>query len=86
MSTFIFVDLLAYAGAGMGVLVLLYLGVVLMRPSSAVKGLAAFIGEERARECFLDGSFKPSQARALGSLFLFLATFIALCVARGVWH
>jgi hypothetical protein len=84
MSTFIFVDLLAYAGAGMGALGLLYLGAVLMRPSSAVKGLAAFIGEDRARECFMDGSFKPSQARALGSLFLFLAAFIAVCVIRGV--
>ena len=86
MSTFILVNLLAYAGAGMGVLVLLYLGAVLMRPSTAVRGLAAFIGEARASECLKNGSFKPDQARALGSLFVLLATFISVCIVRGVWH
>lgn len=86
MSTSIFVDLLAYAAADMGVLVLLYLGVAFMRPSSAVKGLAAFIGDDRARECFSDGSFKPGHAKVLGSIFLLLAAFIAICIVRGIWH
>ena len=84
MSAMVFVDVLAYAGAGMGVLVMLYLGVVLMRTSTAVLGLAAFIGKDRARECFQDGSFRTSQARSIGALFVMLAAFIGVCIVRGM--
>ena len=68
----------------MGVLVMLYLGVVLMRGSTAMLGLAAFIGKDCARECFQDGSFRTSQARSIDALFLMLAAFNGVCIVRGI--
>jgi hypothetical protein len=86
MSALVFVDVLSYLGACIGVAVMFFVGFLLMRPGSATKGLAAFIGEEKALECVRDGSFKPSQARALGTLLLIIAVFLSICILRGVWH
>jgi threonine/homoserine/homoserine lactone efflux protein len=84
MATFVFVDLLAYAGAAMGAVVLLIVGASLMRRSTALYGLAALVGEARARECIEQGSFRGRQARAIGVLFILLGTFMAYAVVRGI--
>ncbi len=82
----IFIGLLAYSGAILGVSVLLYVGCVLMRRTTAVHGVAAFIGDTRAPECVDNGSFSFGQARAVGSFFLFVAVIVSVCVIRGIWH
>lgn len=80
----IFIDVLALAGAGGGVLLILYFAVTLLRPSSAENRIALFTGETRAKEGLTQGSFKSSHARTLGYLLLATAGFMALFMARGV--
>jgi hypothetical protein len=86
MSTFIFVEVLAYAAAAMGVIVLLYLGFLLSRRKSVVQGLSALIGEEKARQCLEDGSFRSGHARTLGALFVLLAIAVTFGIAQGIRH
>ncbi len=86
MSSLIFVDVLAFGGAALGVVLLCLIGAMLMRPNSAAPCLSLFIGDERARECVQTGSFQIARARACGSLFLMFASFIAICIIRAFQH
>jgi hypothetical protein len=86
MSSLIFVDVLAYGGAALGVALLFLMGAMLMRPRCAVPCLSLLIGSERALECVREGSFRASRARAFGSLCLLFASFITICIVRGFQH
>ncbi|SEB43664.1 hypothetical protein SAMN05443244_0505 [Terriglobus roseus] len=86
MSSLVFVDILAYGGAILGVLLLCLIGLMLVRPGSAATCLSFLIGDERAVECVREGSYKASRARACGSLFLLFASFIAICLVRAFQH
>lgn len=84
MSAFIFMDILVYSGSVLGVLFLFAIGIVLCRPNGAAQCLSLMISDERARQCVRDGSFTPDRARACGTLFLFFACMISICIARGL--
>ena len=86
MSSLIFVDILAYAGAALGVVLLYLVGGMLLLPGSAATCLSVLIGRQRALECIQEGSFKASPARACGSLFLMFASFFAVCIVRAFQH
>lgn len=86
MAAMVFVDIVAYAGAAMGVLLLLCVGCILIHPGTANRAMGAFISERQARRCLEDGSFRPARARALGMLLLLFATFMAVCIVRSTQH
>ena len=86
MNVLLFLDILAYNGAAIGVLFFLLIGLTLLRRGLATQVLSLLIGSDRAQECSQDGSFRASQARALGTLFLFFASFIAVCIVRALQH
>ncbi|AFL88528.1 hypothetical protein Terro_2628 [Terriglobus roseus DSM 18391] len=84
MSGLIFVDILAYGGAALGVVLLYLAGAMLLRPDCAAPCLSVLIERERALECVQEGSFNASRARACGSLFLMFASFFAVCIVRAL--
>jgi len=82
MSSLIFVDIIAYSGASIGVLLLFFIGLMLQRTRSAASCLSLLIGDERALECMREGSFKAGRMQAFGSLCLLFASFIAISILR----
>ena len=80
----LFLDVLSYSGAFFGLCAVFFIGVSLLHPGSAVHGLGALVGEQRARECLGDGSFDPLKARSIGLLFLAFAAFLTYCILRGL--
>lgn len=86
MSTLIFLDILAYSGAVLGVSFMFLIGAMLVRPGSAAPCLSVLIGVKHAQECVREENFRTSRTRACGSLFLLFATLIAICIVRGFQH
>ncbi len=86
MSPVIFLDILAYSGAGLGAAFFFWVGFVLLRPRGAVACLSILVTEDRARQCVQEGSFEPDRARSLGLLFVLFAASTTVCIVREITH